>query len=664
MSREIQEFIEKLKDWKNNFSIQDYDYTKYNCEVADIAKWQKENNVNELINFWNEKIKEDYFELKHPLYNKILTRAVFSCNVHNFFNWVFFIDIKNKNPFLLGQVNSCINFILVKNSIIILDEGWSNLYIGAIDHARDFICGSCLDLKYKGIGFGFTLQNTRPAHFFNHILNGFINIDNTKPVYGKNIFFKPKFLLYTEQKDLVYFYPTTKMNTNLVPMFNYVYQESIRDFITLIDKDIFKEKYDLTIWLGLPGERRNWVEQIEGVANILKHCNKYFKKIKVYIDGMTGYDGQIQDFPENKMLFNKIVNTTRELFLQEYNKNIIFTFEELQKLVDISTENEEKIVVFKSLAGYDYRTKICYCRDCDITISDGGTTTFIPFVIFKKPGIIFCGHLNHINYANCILNDKRLQKVTNKNMFLQVDRKTYFNFSFHLSYEYIYNLAAEVLEELSVAGKLKVKNLKMHRLDVPSVELIAKQYELEQKLNIKFSIENVALFSELEKKIDTLALNNTAIINNANNTTLLIQNKDQYIHNLEQNIQNLNHQILFKTAKARIQNHLSYKLGQALIINSKSILGYIRIPYVLSYIKDKHRQEQKAYEEKIKENPNLALPPLEIYPDFQEALKEKECFTYKLGEALIKANKEWYKGGYVKFYLKDVPRLKMEFGKK
>ncbi|EOI1600064.1 hypothetical protein ACMGVQ_001652, partial [Campylobacter jejuni] len=188
---------------------------------------------------------------------------------------------------------------------------WSNLYIGAIDHARDFICGSCLDLKYKGIGFGFTLQNTRPAHFFNHILNGFINIDNTKPVYGKNIFFKPKFLLYTEQKDLVYFYPTTKMNTNLVPMFNYVYQESIRDFITLIDKDIFKEKYDLTIWLGLPGERRNWVEQIEGVANILKHCNKYFKKIKVYIDGMTGYDGQIQDFPENKMLFNKIVNTTR-----------------------------------------------------------------------------------------------------------------------------------------------------------------------------------------------------------------------------------------------------------------------------------------------------------------------------------------------------------------
>ncbi|MCW1584050.1 sugar transferase, partial [Campylobacter jejuni] len=71
---------------------------------------------------------------------------------------------------------------------------------------------------------------------------------------------------------------------------------------------------------------------------------------------------------------------------------------------------------------------------------------------------------------------------------------------------------------------------------------------------------------------------------------------------------------------------------------------------------------QKAYEEKIKENPNLALPPLETYPDYNEALKEKECFTYKLGEALIQANKIGM-GGYIKFIFKDVPRLKREYNK-
>ncbi|EPC1978766.1 sugar transferase, partial [Campylobacter jejuni] len=117
------------------------------------------------------------------------------------------------------------------------------------------------------------------------------------------------------------------------------------------------------------------------------------------------------------------------------------------------------------------------------------------------------------------------------------------------------------------------------------------------------------------------------------------------------------------SAKARIQNHLSYKLGQTLIENSKSILGYIRMPYVLSYIKDKHKFEQKAYEEKIKENPNLALPPLETYPDYNEALKEKECFTYKLGEAFIKASKNWYGGGYLKLFF-EIRKLRKEFKKK
>ncbi|EIB5961527.1 hypothetical protein V5B83_001981 [Campylobacter jejuni] len=118
------------------------------------------------------------------------------------------------------------------------------------------------------------------------------------------------------------------------------------------------------------------------------------------------------------------------------------------------------------------------------------------------------------------------------------------------------------------------------------------------------------------------------------------------------------------SAKARIRSHLCYKLGQAMIENSRSILGYIRIPYVLSYIMDKHKFEQKAYKAKIKENPNLALPPLETYSDYNEALKLKNSFTYKIGEALIKAHKNWLWGGYIRFIFKDIPRLKRELKKK
>ncbi len=251
-----------------------------------------------------------------------------------------------------------------------------------------------------------------------------------------------------------------------------------------------------------------------------------------------------------------------------------------------------------SLDKTNMRDAISYCSNVDLALSETCSGSIIPLLCCQKPTIRY-GNKEYLRLAPT-LKSNSYAKIIETNMVFQVDNFATLKGTWkgHMDYfippEHIYNLAAEVLEELSAAGKLKVKNLKMHRLDVPPVELIAKQYELEQKLNIKFSIENVALFSELEKKIDTLALNNTAIINNANNTTLLIQNKDQYIHNLEQNIQNLNHQILFKTAKARIQNHLSYKLGQA----------------------------------------------------------------------LIKADKEWYKAGYVKFYFKDVPRLKRKFGKK
>lgn len=139
-----------------------------------------------------------------------------------------------------------------------------------------------------------------------------------------------------------------------------------------------------------------------------------------------------------------------------------------------------------------------------------------------------------------------------------------------------------------------------------------------------------------------------------------IQEKSTQLNQLQSK---LSFQTKYGTAKTRIQNQLSYKLGQAMIVNSKSFLGYIRMPFALSYIKDKHKQEQKIYQEKIKKDPSLKLPPLETYPDYQEALKEKECFTYKLGEALIRANNNWYGGGYIKLWF-EIGKLKREFRNK
>ncbi|EAL3168667.1 alpha-2,3-sialyltransferase, partial [Campylobacter coli] len=40
-----------------------------------------------------------------------------------------------------------------------------------------------------------------------------------------------------------------------------------------------------------------------------------------------------------------------------------------------------------------------------------------------------------------------------------------------------------------------------------------------------------------------------------------------------------------------------------------------------------------------------------------EARKEENSFTYKLGQAIMNANKTWYKGGYVKLWF-EIRKLK------
>ncbi|QKF74866.1 sugar transferase [Campylobacter lari] len=146
--------------------------------------------------------------------------------------------------------------------------------------------------------------------------------------------------------------------------------------------------------------------------------------------------------------------------------------------------------------------------------------------------------------------------------------------------------------------------------------------------------------------------------NTLNNT---IKEKDSIIKSnitqLNQIQSKLSFQTKYGTAKTRIQNQLSYKLGQAMIVNSKSFLGYLIMPMALLSIMISHKQEQKVYQEKIKKVPSLKLPILEDYPDYKEALKLKNHLSYKLGQALIQANKTWYKGGYVKMWF-EIRKLK------
>ncbi|TLD87542.1 glycosyltransferase [Helicobacter sp. MIT 05-5294] len=100
----------------------------------------------------------------------------------------------------------------------------------------------------------------------------------------------------------------------------------------------------------------------------------------------------------------------------------------------------------------------------------------------------------------------------------------------------------------------------------------------------------------------------------------------------------------------RIRYHLAYKLGYCIIANYQSLLGCLKLPFLLALIALRHKKEARFYQKIIKLHPHLKLPPLESYEDYQSALLEKQTFSYCLGEALIEACKTFYKGGILKFF--------------
>lgn len=105
---------------------------------------------------------------------------------------------------------------------------------------------------------------------------------------------------------------------------------------------------------------------------------------------------------------------------------------------------------------------------------------------------------------------------------------------------------------------------------------------------------------------------------------------------------------------ARVQKHLRYKLGQVMILNSKNILGYMKMPFLFFCVYVAHLQELKTYRHQITKNPKLILLPLDTYMDYGSALNEMQSLSYRLGNALIKGIMG---GGYIKMWF-EIRKLK------
>jgi hypothetical protein len=82
-------------------------------------------------------------------------------------------------------------------------------------------------------------------------------------------------------------------------------------------------------------------------------------------------------------------------------------------------------------------------------------------------------------------------------------------------------------------------------------------------------------------------------------------------------------------AADRIQQQLTYRLGTTFIANSRSLGGWLRMPFAL-------RREVNAYRVDMSKKGNKNLPPIHTYADAYEAERYKQHLSYKLGQALLR----------------------------
>ena len=465
MTREVEVFFEKLGNWEKQFSQVTYDHEKYCGDTADIFRMQAEKDVSGLSSFWQEKGGEDNFELMHPT-ESVKTRAVHSVQ-HGMANFVFLVDKSGQNLWIIAQCELFINLAITQNTIYRNSYGNAAPIFSQLSKLADLNANY---LTFKEMDFGFLLSQTRPYHFFYDQLKVLLSLDSAKFVANSKSFFYLRDAEILDKHSQVFFFPNTIGNNYLNQKSNAtikkanehmeetVYKKSMLIFDLVVGGS--NEIYDLVIWLGVTGQKRSWLQQVDGYVEIIIQLKKEFPAIIVYIDGMTATDGSTLSNLEDEVVFDQI----RE-----------------------ALENE-KGVELVSLIGQDYRTKICHCDTTDIFIANAGTGCMVPLRFNKKPGVL---HSNHKlftfpdNYPDSV---KRTAKNLTIDLDLDDSQRPDF-LSYHIPWQHIFNLTAEVLNQ--------TKGTNIELLKVPSVKEVSKTYEVQ--VNLKTN--DLTALKSLENRI-------------------------------------------------------------------------------------------------------------------------------------------------------------------
>ncbi|HEC1791124.1 TPA: SGNH/GDSL hydrolase family protein [Campylobacter lari] len=175
----------------------------------------------------------------------------------------------------------------------------------------------------------------------------------------------------------------------------------------------------------------------------------------------------------------------------------------------------------------------------------------------------------------------------------------------------------QIIKQSEESSGLSIANEKTPRLDyVDLIGILLLENDNNKKIECKIQLTNayellippIAFYKELVLEYHELKkLDMQTFLQSQNHNLLRFLNhkglKNEYEIFIHQNNQ-------LYGASLRIKERLSYKFGEAIMKNSKSYLGYFKIPFELRKVKKEHFKNQKDQKN---------LPPLKAYADYKHA---------------------------------------------
>ena len=298
---------------------------------------------------------------------------------------------------------------------------------------------------------GFFLTNKRPYHFFYDQLAFATHIEESMSLNMKDRYsfvFNDTFVDPYSYFDNSFKYVENKLGevrlrTCLIEYDRTRGDSDVEDYSLLMEGRLNKlssrmkvdvERFDFVLWVGITGQKRIWVEQIEGYASIIKLLSKNFSNILVVVDGWTAPYGEEVVLPEEEQILNKIRKSCGDT------------------------------VSFISVIGQDYYHKISICKNVDYFIANAGAGSLVPLRICRKNGVL---HRNNgpVTFPDNYSKRGQTIEIVDQKFVkdVDVDFKWSHMVSYHTNWRVLYNLLVQVINTTSSA--------KLDKLSISSQEV-------------------------------------------------------------------------------------------------------------------------------------------------------------------------------------------------